>query len=82
MVAFKINRAATALKSEPIFNIGSTSYARDFRHEDRNALTPVDKIFDRKKRNVALSLKQLESVLSKIKLEQPGIARNLRKLLD
>jgi len=82
MVAFKINKAATAFKSEPVFNIGSTSQAKDFRHEDKNAFIPVDKIFNKKKPNVALSLKQLERVLSKIKQEQPGIAQNLRKILD
>ena len=41
MVAFRINRAATALKSEPILNIGSSLVAQDFRHEDPNSLASV-----------------------------------------
>ena len=82
MVAFRINRAATALKSEPIFNIGSAINAKDFRHEDKNALIAVDELFTKKKQHLTISLKQLEEILSKIKLEQPAAAQKLKQLLE
>lgn len=81
MVAFKINRAATALKSAEIFNIGSSFNAKDFRFEDANALLPVDTAFDKKKRDITISISQLASILTQINKEKPEVAQKLKKLL-
>jgi len=81
MVAFRINRAATALKSEPIFNIGSTFSAKDFRYEDKDALLSVEQVFNKKKPNISLSLQQLESLLSNIKVKHPEIVDRLKDIL-
>lgn len=82
MVAFRINRAATSLKSEPIFNHGSTVSAKDFRFEDKNALLAADQVFNKKAPNVTLSLQQLESILSNVKEKHPEIADTLKAILD
>lgn len=82
MVAFKINRAATTLKSEPIFNIGSNINARDYRHEDKDALISVENLFNKKKQHLTMSLQQLENILSKIKREQPIAAQKLKEILE
>jgi len=82
MVAFKINRAASVLKSEPIFNIGSTFSAKDFRFEDANALMPVEQIFNKKNPKNEITLKQLENVLTNIKVNHPDISKRLKDILD
>ncbi len=82
MVAFKINRAASILKSEPIFNIGSTFSARDFRFDDANALMPVEQIFNKKNPKNEITLKQLENVLTNIKVNHPDISKRLKDILD
>lgn len=82
MVAFKINKAATMLKSEQIFNIRPTISSKDFRAEDKNAIIPVDEFFAKKKRNLTITLDQLEEILQRIKLEQPLAAKKLKQLLD
>ena len=56
LVAFKINKVATALKSEPTFNIQSSRTAKDFRHKDPSALLSVEKFFDKKIPNPPISL--------------------------
>lgn len=82
MVAFKINKAATALKSQPIYNIGSSFNAKDFRFEDQNALTRVDEMFTKEKPNINISLQQLEEILLKIRSGRPDVAQKLKKLLE
>jgi cephalosporin hydroxylase len=47
IVAFKINIPATSLFSEPIFNIGSSFAAKDFRLHDTNALIPIEHLFNK-----------------------------------
>lgn len=82
MVAFRINKAATALKSEPIFNMGSKFTSKDFRFEDTNALVPIDRFFDKKARDVKISTAQLEELILKIRQENPSLARRLKILLE
>lgn len=45
MVAFKINKDATAIKSEPTNNGGSKVEAKDFRYDDESALASTEKYF-------------------------------------
>ena len=82
MVAFRINRAATFLKSEPIINTGSKVFAKDFRYEDKNALLSAEQVFNKKAPKVTLSLQQLESVLSHVKVKHPEIVDRLKAILD
>ena len=69
IVAFKINKAATALKSEPIYNIGSKTVAKDFRYEDTGALSSVEKLFNKKKPDqfVTPLLRSLKLFIAKLK---------------
>lgn len=82
IVAFKINRRATSLESQPIFNIGSTFSAKDFRYEDEGALVPVEKVFNKKSPSLTISLQQLENMVLRLKTERPDVARKLRDILD
>jgi len=82
MVAFKVNRAASVFKSEPIFNIGSTVAAQDFRYEDANALMPVEQIFNKKNPKIDLTLQQLENIIANIKVNHPIISKRLKDILD
>jgi hypothetical protein len=82
MVAFRINKAATSVKSEPIFNIGTTISAIDYRKKDENALLSTEQVFNKKAPNVTLSLQQLESILSNIKVTRPEIVDRLKGILD
>ena len=82
MVAFKIKKEATALKSEPIYNIGSSFSAKDFRFEDDNALMSVEKIFSKQKPNIKISLPQLEDLILRLKLDNPAAAQRLKDILN
>ena len=81
MVAFKVKKEATARKSEPIYNIGSSFAAKDFRFEDDNALMSVEKVFNKKRPNMKISLPQLEDLLSRLKLDDPVAAQKLKNIL-
>ena len=82
MVAFRINRAATSLESEPIINHGSTFSAKDFRFEDNDALLSAEQVFNKKSPTVTLSLQQLENILSTVKEKHPEIIDRLKTTLD
>jgi len=81
MVAFKVKRAATELDCKPIFNIGSTITAKDYRNEDPNALMPIEQIFNKKKPKVEVTLEQLEGILGTIKVKHPEIIERLKNIL-
>lgn len=81
MVAFRVKKEPTNLRSEPIFNIGSSFTAKDFRFEDDNALMPVDKLFSKQPNNT-ISLEQLMDTLSRLKLENPDAAQKLKDVLE
>ena len=81
MVAFKVKRAATELDCKPIFNIGSTITAKDYRYKDLNALMPIEQIFNKKKPNVEVTLEQLEGILGTIKVKHPEIIERLKNIL-
>ena len=82
IVAFKINKKATKLVSKPTYNFGSSFATKDFKYDDKNALMSVQNIFNKKKPNLNISLQQLESLILKLKIEQPHIARKLKNLID
>ena len=82
MVAFKIKKEATILKSEPIFNIGSSFSAKDFRFEDDNALMSIENKFNKKNPNLEITLQQLEDLILNLKLTNPGAAQKLKDILN
>lgn len=82
IVAFKIKRSASSLESQPIFNIGSTYSAKDFRYEDDGALVPLERVFNKASPNLTISLQQLEALLLRLKTERPDVARKLRDIID
>ena len=82
MVAFKINKAATELNSEPILNIGSVVKEKDFRYEDETAFAEVDQLFNKNPPQVELTVEQLESILANVKVNQPEIFNRLKNILD
>ena len=81
MVAFKIKKEATALKSDPIYNKSSIFPAKDYRYKDEKALASTENIFNKQKTESNISLNQLETELLKLKLESPDVASRLKKIL-
>ena len=61
---------ATALKSEPTFNIQSSRTAKDFRNKDTGALLSVEKFFDKKIPNppISLLMRVIRKTIKKLKV--------------
>lgn len=77
MVGFRIRKGATARKSEPIFNIGSTFESKDYRYEDSGALQAVESFFPNHGQRGQLTLRGLLHILQDIKRRDPKTARVL-----
>ena len=71
MLAVKVKRAITGLLSEPIFDVGSIITTKHYRHEDLNALVPIEQKFNTKEPTVELRLRKLKSILNTIKVKRP-----------